>query len=158
MGLRGEAAILGFVELAPQRKPTRTPRFAIEQWALLAAATIADSGVPAARVNGLVTSGLAETALFAPATLAEYLGLAVNFGEYVDLGGATAAGMVWRAAAAVELGVCDAVLAVLPGSRNYPVSARRPPREVDYFGASSNNFGSPQAEFEIPYGNLGQNA
>jgi acetyl-CoA acetyltransferase len=101
---------------------------------------------------------VAETALFAPATLAEYLGIAINFGEYVDLGGATAAGMIWRAAAAVELGICDAVLAVLPGSRNFPVSARRPPRDVDYFGASSNNFGSPQAEFEIPYGNLGQNA
>ncbi len=158
MGLRGEAAILGFVELPPERKPSRPPRFAIEQWAQLAAAAIRDSGVPAEKVNGLVCSGLAETGLFAPATLAEYLGLSVNFGEYVDLGGATAAGMVWRAAAAVELGVCDAVLAVLPGSRNFPVSARRPPREPDYFGASSNNFGSPQAEFEIPYGNLGQNA
>lgn len=26
-----------------------------------------------------------------------------------------------------------------------------------YFGSSSNQYGSPQAEFEIPYGNLGQN-
>ena len=26
-----------------------------------------------------------------------------------------------------------------------------------FFGASSNQYGSPQAEFEIPYGNLGQN-
>ena len=33
------------------------------------------------------------------------------------------------------------------------------PNTVEFapFGASSNNFGSPQAEFEIPYGNLGQN-
>jgi acetyl-CoA acetyltransferase len=158
MGLRGEAAVLGIVELPPERKSTRPPRFAIEQWASLAAAAIEDSGVSAGKVNGIVTTALAETALFAPATLAEYLGIAINFGEYVDLGGSTAAGMIWRAAAAVELGVCDAVLAVLPGSRNYPVSAHRPPRGVDYFGASSNNFGSPQAEFEIPYGNLGQNA
>jgi hypothetical protein len=49
-------------------------------------------GVTAGKVNGIVTAVLAETALFAPATLAEYLGIAVNFGEYVDLGGATAAG------------------------------------------------------------------
>ena len=41
-----------------------------------------------------------------------------------------------------------------------PVSAKKP---LDvwstrmYFGSSSNRYGSPQAEFEIPYGNLGQN-
>jgi acetyl-CoA acetyltransferase len=157
-GLSGDAAILGYVELPPQRTPRRPPRFVLEQWAELAAAVVADAGVPAARVDGLVTTAVAETALFAPATLAEYLGLSVNFGEYVDLGGATAAGMVWRAAAAVELGLCDAVLAVLPGSRHVPRSALRAPAEPDHFGASSNRFGSPQAEFEIPYGNLGQNA
>ncbi|MDT5025715.1 MAG: hypothetical protein QOE61_2141, partial [Micromonosporaceae bacterium] len=113
MGLTGSAAIVGFVELAPQRKPTRAPAFAIEQWARLAAGALADAGLQASQVDGLVTTAIAETALFAPATLAEYLGIGINFGEYVDLGGATAAGMVWRAAAAVELGLCDAVLAVL---------------------------------------------
>jgi acetyl-CoA acetyltransferase len=157
-GLRGEAAIVGFVELPPTRKPTRPARFAIEQWALLAAAALADAGLDAARVNGIVTNPIAESDKFAPATLAEYLGIPVNFGEVVDLGGATAAGMIWRAAAAVELGLCDAVLAVLPGSRDLPRSARRPATDVGWYGASSNNFGSPQAEFEIPYGNLGQNA
>jgi acetyl-CoA acetyltransferase len=96
--------------------------------------------------------------MFAPATLSEYLGIPVNYGEVVDLGGATSAGMIWRAAAAIELGLCDVVLAVVPGSYNLPVSRTRPPRETGYFGASSNKYGSPQAEFEIPYGNLGQNA
>jgi len=157
-GLRGEAAIVGFMELAPQRKPTRPPAFAIEQWASLAAAALADAGLSADCVTGLVTTAIAETNILAPSTLTEYLGLDVNFGEFVDLGGATGAGMVWRAAAALELGLCDAVLAVLPGSRNYPASVRQPPRPAEYFGASSNNYGSPQAEFEIPYGNLGQNA
>jgi acetyl-CoA acetyltransferase len=157
-GLDGDAAIIGYVELPPQRSPERPPRFVLEQWAALAGSAVSDAGIPADRINGLVTTAVAETKLFAPATLAEYLGLAVNFGEYVDLGGATAAGMIWRAAAAIELGLCDAVLAVLPGSRNVPQSGARPPAEADYFGASSNRFGSPQAEFEIPYGNLGQNA
>jgi acetyl-CoA acetyltransferase len=95
--------------------------------------------------------------MFAPATLAEYLGLPVNFGERVDLGGATSAGMVWRAAVAVELGLCDAVLAVVPGSAVLPTSTRHPPPPPGWFGASSNKYGSPQAEFEIPYGNVGQN-
>ena len=64
----------------------------------------------------------------------------------------------WRAAVAVELGLCDAVLAVLPGSRALPRSARRPAPAPNWYGASSNNYGSPQAEYEIPYGNVGQNA
>jgi acetyl-CoA C-acetyltransferase len=81
----------------------------------------------------------------------------VDFGDRVDLGGATAAGMVWRAAAAVEWGICDAVLAVVPGSLEIPRSEQRPARTLGWYGASSNNYGSPQAEFEIPYGNVGQN-
>ena len=98
--------------------------------------------------------------MFAPATLCEYLGLALDFGERVDLGGATSAGMVWRAAAAVELGICDAVLAVVPGSTSLPQSSdsKTPRARPNWYGASSNNYGSPQAEFEIPYGNVGQNA
>lgn len=157
-GLKGEAAIVGYVEWAPTRRPTRPQRFSIEQWAQLAAQGLADAGIEASQVNGIVTNPIAESDRLAPATLAEYLGIPINFGEVVDLGGATAAGMVWRAATAVELGLCDVVLAMLPGSRDFPRSARRPAPNPGWYGASSNNFGSPQAEFEIPYGNLGQNA
>jgi acetyl-CoA C-acetyltransferase len=164
MGLRGEAAIIGFVELAPERKASRPPMFSIEQYASLSQGVLHDAGVDPRVVDGLVCSGLAESRRFAPATLAEYLGIEINFGEVVDLGGATAAGMVWRAAAAVELGLCNAVLAVLPGSANYPkpsaalAADARAEGSNGAFGASSQLYGSPQAEFEIPYGNLGQNA
>ncbi|KKC04832.1 thiolase family protein [Mycobacterium nebraskense] len=157
-GLRGEAAIVGITELPAERRPTRPPLFTLDQYALLAKMVIEDAGVDAACVNGLLTHGIAESAMFAPATLCEYLGLALDFGERVDLGGATAAGMIWRAAAAVELGICDAVLAVIPGSASQPQSEKRPPPTPNWYGASSNNYGSPQAEFEIPYGNVGQNA
>ena len=158
MGLRGEAAIVGIAELPPARKPDQPARFTIEQYALLARAALDDAGLAADTVDGLISHGVAESDMFAPATLSEYLGIPVNYGEVVDLGGATSAGMIWRAAAAIELGLCDVVLAVVPGSYNLPVSQTRPPREIGYFGASSNKYGSPQAEFEIPYGNLGQNA
>jgi acetyl-CoA acetyltransferase len=116
-----------------------------------------DAGVDATAVNGLLCHGLAESDMFVPATLSEYLGLPVNFGERVDLGGATSAGMVWRAAVAVELGLCDAVLAVVPGSSVLPKSVRQPLSPPGWHGASSSKYGSPQAEFEIPYGNVGQN-
>ena len=115
-GLRGEAAIVGIAELPAERRPTRAPLFTLDQYALLAKMVVEDAGVDPACINGLLTHGVAESAMFAPATLCEYLGLALDFGERVDLGGATSAGMVWRAAAAVELGICDAVLAVVPGS------------------------------------------
>lgn len=156
-GLRGEAAIIGFCELPSERKQTRPELLTIEQWAMLSKLAIDDAGIEASQVNGIVAHGLAESDMFVPATLSEYLGLPLNFGERVDLGGATAAGMVWRAAAAVELGLCEAVLVIVPGSYMLPRSQRRPAADPGYFGASSNNFGSPQAEFEIPYGNVGQN-
>ena len=157
-GLRGEAAIVGIAELAAERRPTGPPLFTLDQFALLAKMVIEDAGVDPGCVNGLLTHGVAESAMFAPATLCEYLGLALDFGERVDLGGATSAGMVWRAAAAVELGICDAVLAVVPGSASMPQSQKNPLPAPNWYGASSNNYGSPQAEFEIPYGNVGQNA
>ena len=157
-GLRGEAAIIGIAELAAERRPSRPPLFTLDQYALLAKLVVEDAGIDPACINGLLTHGIAESAMFAPATLCEYLGLALDFGERVDLGGATSAGMVWRAAAAVELGICDAVLAVVPGSTSLPQSRKTPSPAPNWYGASSNNYGSPQAEFEIPYGNVGQNA
>ncbi|MDT5119383.1 MAG: acetyl-CoA C-acetyltransferase [Mycobacterium sp.] len=157
-GLRGEAAIIGIAELPAQRRPAEPPLFTLDQYALLAKLAVEDAGVDPAHINGLLTHGVAESAMFAPATLCEYLGLALDFGERVDLGGATSAGMIWRAAAAIELGICDAVLAVVPGSASVPQSEQRPAAAPNWYGASSNNYGSPQAEFEIPYGNLGQNA
>jgi len=156
-GLRGDAAIIGIAELPAERKQSRPPSFTLDQYALLAKMVVDDAGVDAAVVNGLTCHGLAESDMFAPATLAEYLGLPVNFGERVDLGGATSAGMVWRAAVAVELGLCDAVFAIVPGSAVLPTSTRHPPSPPGWHGASSNKYGSPQAEFEIPYGNVGQN-
>ena len=160
MGLRGEAAIVGYVELPPERmsKAGQAP-FTLEQWAELAAAALEDAGVPAERVDGLVTSHLGESEIFVPSTIAEYLGIDANFAELLDLGGASAAGMVWRAAAAIELGLCDAVVCALPARYLTPTSEKKPKALSDavYYGASSNQYGSPQAEFEIPYGNVGQN-
>jgi acetyl-CoA C-acetyltransferase len=158
MRLGGDAAIVGIAELPAERRQRGPELFTLDQYAALAKAVVDDAGLDASIVNGLLCHGLAESDMFVPATLSEYLGLPLNFGERVDLGGATSAGMVWRAAVAVELGLCDAALAVVPGSTALPRSERRPRPAPAWYGASSNNFGSPQAEFEIPYGNVGQNA
>ena len=160
MGLRGEAAIVGYVELPPERMNKAAPApFTLEQWAELSAAALDDAGIPAESVNGIVTSHLGESEIFVPSTVAEYLGVDANFAELLDLGGASAAGMVWRAAAAIELGLCDVVLCTLPARYITQMSEKKPKQLVDavFFGSSSNQYGSPQAEFDIPYGNLGQN-
>ena len=125
MGLRGEAAIVGYVELPPERLNKSSPApFVIEQWAELAAAALADAGLPAEvghTAYGIVASHLAESQIFVPSTIAEYLGIGARFAEHVDLGGASAAAMVWRAAAAIELGICDAVLCALPARYITPI-------------------------------------
>jgi acetyl-CoA acetyltransferase len=51
------------------------------------------------------------------------------------------------------------VLCTLPARYITHTSDKKPKQLVDavFFGSSSNQYGSPQAEFDIPYGNLGQN-
>lgn len=157
MGLRGDAAIVGFAEYEHIRKYTGEKKFTVEQWADLTKLALDDAGLDISDVNGLVCSDIRETAMFTPATIVEYLGRPVNFAEHIDLGGASPVGMVWRAAAAIELGICDVVICALPAR---PIPSNPNPGPVDprrFFQASSNNWGSPQAEFEIPYGNLAQN-
>lgn len=157
-GLRGDAVIVGSAQLPPVRHFSGVPRFAIEQWCDLAARALADAGIPSREVNGLACGGdILEANFFTPATLAEYCGWSVSFAERLDLGGASGLGMVWRAAAAIELGICDVVVvASVSGPRPEPPEAESPnPRAL--WGASSNAWGSPQAEFDIPFGNLGQN-
>lgn len=113
-GLRGDAAIVGFAEWPSERRHQGPRSFQIEQWAQLAAEALADAGIESSEVNGLVTSTLRESTDFVPATIAEYCGWEVSFAERVDIGGAGPVGSVWRAAAAIELGLCDVVVCALP--------------------------------------------
>jgi acetyl-CoA acetyltransferase len=157
MGLRGEAAIVGLAEYPHRRKYLGPRKFTLEQWAELTRVALDDAGLTASDINGLVCADIRETGMFTPATVVEYLGQPVNFAEKIDLGGATAVGMIWRAAAAIELGICDVVVCALP---SLPIPSHPVPQPVNpmvYFQSSSPNWGSPQAEFEIPYGNLAQN-
>ena len=156
-GLTGNAAIVGIAEWKPERRPTTPPVFTLEQWAQLTREALDDAGLSPADVDGICATNIRESDSFVPSTITEYLGLEVNFAEVVDLGGASCAAMVWRAAAAIELGVANVVVIAAP---SWP--SPRPPNPPAgpsswRFGASSANYGSPQAEFDIPYGNVAQN-
>ncbi|SDP02654.1 thiolase family protein [Pseudomonas jinjuensis] len=161
MGLRGHAAIVGAAQYKPEKYSTAPRMFHLEQVADLAARALADAGLKASDLDGLVINGplFHEASTFVPAMAAEYLGIAVNFAEVVDLGGTTAVGMIWRAAAAIELGLCQAVLCVLP-QRMAPLGPDEDPSAMARamrFGGHSTAYGAPEAEFDLPYGHMGQN-
>jgi acetyl-CoA acetyltransferase len=158
-GLRGDAAIVGIAEWAPERRPTRE-MFSIEAISELAREAIADAGLDARDIDGMLTTGIREAAFLVPSTVAEYCGFRARFAEVVDLGGASGAAMVWRAAAAIELGMCDTCVCVIPAAIQ-PRDPRRDqgggPAKYGYGDWGGGVWGSPQAEFEIPYGAMAGN-
>ncbi len=143
MSLRGAAAVVGAAELPPQREsPGATTLGMI---ATVAAQAVCDAGLEPQDVDGLLVGvQVGETPQHVAATVAEYLGLSPSFAEVVDLGGASGPGMVWRAAAAVQAGMCRTALCVLANTRD-PANVPRSPNR------------NPIREFDVPYGASGAN-
>ena len=162
MGLQGKAALVGAAQYKPEKYGTAPRMFHLEQVADLATQALADAGLGLSDVDGLITMGpqFHEASSFVPAMAGEYLGVRLNFGEVVDLGGASSVGMVWRAAAAIELGLCDTVVCVIP-SRMAPMSEHddhiAEVMKASRFGGHSTRFGAPEAELDLPYGHMAQN-
>lgn len=161
MSLRGVAAVVGVAERAPRRYTGDETN--LDLLSGVAVEAMADAGVDRSEVDGLLVHPVGGLPGFVPATVAEFVGLRPRFAEIVDLGGATGAGMVWRAAAAIRAGMCTTCLC-LTGTRRRRRRANpakgdgdaafvaREPRSV-----SSGRDRSPQAEFDAPYGMLGAN-
>ncbi len=114
MSLRGVAAVVGLAERAPQRYTEDETN--LDLLSGVAVEAMADAGIDRARVDGLLVHPIGGLPGFVPATVAEFVGLSPRFAELVDLGGATGAGMVWRAAAAIAAGMCTTCLC-LTGTR-----------------------------------------
>jgi acetyl-CoA acetyltransferase len=142
MTLKNRAAIVGIGELKPRRRTEGvTTLELIAQVSRLAAL---DAGLEPGEIDGLLVGPqVGETPQHVPATVAEYLGLQPVMANVVDLGGASGAGMVWRAAAAIEAGMCEIVLCVLANHRD-DVAPRSPNR-------------NPIREFDVPFGASGAN-
>lgn len=137
------ATIVGIGELVPRR--TTAGESSLGLMAEAAALAVADAGLGPDDLDGLlVGQQYGEMPMHVPASVAEYLGLHPTMANVVDLGGASAAGMVWRAAAAIRAGMCETVLCVGGAARpatGFPRSSYRAPiREFDVpFGASGAN-------------------
>lgn len=140
MSLKGKAAIIGFAEMAP-RKGTggKTPLGIIAE---VARDAIADAGLEKKEIDGLLTGiAFSEYCVLWPSVVADYLNLRPSYFDQVELGGAAAAGMVWRAGAAIEAGMCENVLCVLGDIWDSgAIEMRGPP------------FPRIDAEFDAPYG------
>lgn len=140
--MNGDAAIVGIAELAPVRRTHGATTLGMI--AEVAAQAVFDAGLEPSAIDGLLVGPqVGETPQHVPATVTEYLGLKPAMANVVDLGGASAAGMAWRAAAAIASGMCETVLCVLANVREEtpPRSPNRNPiREMDVpFGASGAN-------------------
>ena len=135
-------AIAGIGELKPARRTQDVTT--LELIAEVSRRAVADAGLGPHAIDGLLVGPqVGETPQHVPATVAEYLGLKPTMANVVDLGGASGPGMIWRAAAAIDAGMCENVLCVLANHRNDEASRspnRNPIREFDVpFGASGAN-------------------
>ncbi len=136
------AAITGIGELKPQRRTDGVTT--MELLARVSRLAALDAGVEPGEIDGLLVGPqVGETPQHVPATVAEYLGLQPTMSNVVDLGGASGPGMIWRAIAAIEAGMCETVLCVLGNHRN-PEAPRSPNR-------------NPIREFDVPFGASGAN-
>lgn len=142
MNRRSMGAIAGIAELKPQRRTQGATTLQFIAEAVRRAAD--DAGLGKDAIDGLLVGPqVGETPQHVPATVAEYLGIEPRMSNVVDLGGASGAGMVWRAAAAIEAGMCEAVVCVLANVREDP-APRSPNR-------------NPIREFDVPFGASGAN-
>jgi len=159
MGIQGLAAIVGCAQYKPERRASEPRAFPLDQAADLARLAMADAGLKPEQIDGLSipSVGFSEARMFVPALVGEYLGFKLNYGEVVDLGGATPVGMAWRAAAAIETGLCNAVLCVLQARPGPPDPNRERAAWSRSLGATSGAWGAPEAEFDVPYGHVAQN-
>lgn len=136
------AAISGIGELKPSRRTEDVTT--LELIADVSRRAVADAGLEPGEIDGLLVGPqVGETPQHVPATVAEYLGLRPAMADIVDLGGASGPGMIWRAIAALDAGMCDTVLCVLANHRN-DETPRSPNR-------------NPIREFDVPFGASGAN-
>ncbi len=160
MSLKGVAAVVGVAERAPTRFTENET--ILELLSGVAVGAVEDAGFSLSQVDGLIVHPIGGLPGFVPATVAEFLGLEPNFAEIVDLGGATGAGMVWRAAAAIQAGLCTTCLC-LTGTRRRRRTTKKTDKPTNADVPSKlrsirpSHDRSPQAEFDYPYGMIGAN-
>ena len=155
VAMRGRGAIVGVGEVAPQRNTEGETTLSLMAKSGLMA--IEDAGLQLDDIDGMLVHPIGGVSMLTPSTVLEFMGTTASFAEVVDLGGASGAGMIWRAVAAIEAGMCKACVCITGASRR----KRTPRPAADGKKKASTGWNipdrSPFAEFEVPYGNIGAN-
>lgn len=147
--MRARAAITGVGELPPTRSAAGLTTLGLLGRA--ARLAIADAGLSPADIDGLLVGPPTEDSSFMwPQQVAEYLGLAPAFLDLVEMGGASAAGCVSRALAAIAAGLCRHALCLTGGVWDTSIfNTLEKKRAV---------MSTLEAEFELPFGPMGFNS
>ena len=147
MTLRKAAVIAGIGELKPMRQSDG--RSALHLMVEAGRQAVLDAGMELNEIDGLlVAPPLQGAPVTFPSMVAEYMGLRPAYCDIVDLGGASGAGQVWRAAAAIAGGMCSTVLC-LTGDAQDP---------SQFYQRGATVWGLPAPEFDRPYGPMGANS
>lgn len=142
MTMKKSAAITGFAEMPSTKRPGDVT--AMDIATRLAAQAVADAGLNKTDIDGLLTvTPIAEPSILWPTALSENLKLSLSYFDSVDLGGASSAGMILRAAAAIHSGICKHVLCVATDVMSNSASFQN----ILAMAPASDK------EFELPYGN-----
>ncbi len=147
MSLKGKYAIVGYGFTKPERHASE--RTATGIIAEAAAKAIEDAGLRKEKIDGLLSHCAGANLESWTADFSDYIQIRPTMAGIPGLQGANGAGMVWRAAAAIDAGLCNYVLCV---GGNAEETASRARAEG---GALGRPRIGPGSEFDAPYGPAG---
>ena len=138
--LRGRAVIAGVADAVSPTGELDVSGRALE--ARMVREALADAGLSPSDVDGVATVGPHMASM----QLAEYLGIRPRWTDSTSIGGSSFECHVEHAAAAVAFGLCDVAVTVFSQTPRADRRAGHPQvRPPDLYG-------SPMAEFQMPYG------
>lgn len=149
MKISGEAAVTGIGELKPCKEAGG--KKSLDLLAEAAVLALEDAGLEKAQIDGLIVSPPSEDSYFMwPSQLAEYLQLSPGFLDMVELGGASAAGSVARAAIMIAAGICENCLCLSGGVWDSQV--------FNSLEGKTAVMSQAEIDYELPYGPMGFNS
>lgn len=146
---KGKNSIIGIGELKPSLQSAG--RTTLDLLAEVTAQALKDAGLQKSELDGLLVTPPSEDSYFLwPSQVAEYLQLAPVFMNMVELGGASAAGTIARAAMLIETGICKNCLCLSGGVWDQQVFNTRAGKIAVMSQA--------EIDYDLPYGPMGFNS
>jgi acetyl-CoA acetyltransferase len=146
---KGQASIIGIGELKPSLDAGG--KSTLDLMAEATAKALKDAGLQKNDLDGLLVTPPSEDSYFLwPSQVAEYLQLSPVFMNMVELGGASAAGTIARAAMLIDAGICKNCLCLSGGVWDKQVFNTREGKMAVMSQA--------EIDYDLPYGPMGFNS